>query len=172
MKIELGNEFFLAPLQPGHSKSLFEILTDHRSHFSPWLPFVNDLHCIEQTENFIGESQVLWESKKNFSFAILKKDQARGVISAKDLDWSAKSTELGYWLDPALQNQGIMTKALILLIKSLVLEFGIETFWIKCAHGNLPSQRVAVKAGFELMGMEKRGEGDKEEVFLTYQLVK
>lgn len=49
-----------------------------------------------------------------------------------------------------------MTLAVNRLVEFLTLEFGFQTFWIKCANGNLPSQRVAIKAGFELMGMGKK----------------
>jgi hypothetical protein len=63
--------------QPAHSKSLFEILTDHRSHFSPWLPFVNELRCIEQTEKFIRESEALWNAKIEFSFCIVEKGKGK-----------------------------------------------------------------------------------------------
>lgn len=169
MKIELENGICLIPLNLPHSSSLFNILTLHRSHFSPWLPFVNELHCIKQTENFIRESHDLWESKKDFSFAIHINDQVIGVISAKDLNWTEKSTELGYWIDPAFQNQGIVTKALIRLTEFLTWEFEFQTFWIKCAHSNLPSQRVAIKAGFEPVGMESRGDGKTGKVLLIYR---
>ncbi|MCR9015713.1 GNAT family N-acetyltransferase [Aquiflexum gelatinilyticum] len=168
MKIELDNGINLVPLHLGHTKHLFEILTANCSHFSPWLPFVNELHSIEQTEKFIREAQVLWESKKDFSFAILESNRARGLISAKELNWIEKCSELGYWLDPALQNQGVMSHAINHLVEFLTRELGFQTFWIKCAEGNLPSQRVANKAKFELVGIEKRRDEEKEEVFLTY----
>lgn len=172
MKIELSNKIWLTPLNHRHAKSLFSILTSHRSHFSPWLPFVNELRDIEQAEKFIRESQVLWESKKDFSFAILENGQARGVISAKNLNWIEKSTELGYWLDPSLQNSGIMTLAVNRLVEFLTVEFQFQTFWIKCAEDNLPSQRVALKAGFEQVGVEKRDIGKVQVVFLKFQLKK
>lgn len=172
MKIELSNKIWLTPLNHRHAKSLFSILTSHRSHFSPWLPFVNELRDIEQTEKFIRESQVFWDSKKDFSFAILEDGQARGVISAKNLNWIEKSTELGYWLDPSLQNSGIMTLAVNRLVEFLTKEFQFQTFWIKCAEDNLPSQRVALKARFEQVGVEKRREGKNEDVFFVFNLRK
>jgi ribosomal-protein-serine acetyltransferase len=102
----------------------------------------------------------------------LKRERERGIISAKALDLISKSTEFGYWLDPELQNQGIMTRSLIGIIDWLIMEFAVEIFWIKCAQGNLPSQRVAKKAGFELVDLEKRIKGKTREVFLTFRLDK
>lgn len=168
MKIELDPDFCLHPLQPTYAKSLFGILTGYRSHFSRWLPFVNDLFNIEQTEKYIRESQLLWAAKRDFSFAILKNNRARGLISAKDLNWLEKSTELGYWLDPTLQNKGIITNALNCLIEFLIREHGFRTFWIKCAQSNLSSQRVAIKAGFALMGVESREGRENAEIFHIY----
>ncbi|WP_209329754.1 GNAT family N-acetyltransferase [Lunatimonas salinarum] len=172
MKIMLDKELHLTPLHPDHSKSLFEILTAHRSHFSPWLPFVNELKYIEQTQKFILESQALVVAKKDFSFAIIVKNQAKGIISAKELNWVSKSTELGYWLDPEIQNQGIMKKSLIRMVEWLSETFGFQTFWIKCAQGNISSQRVAIKAGFELVDQEKRTNEKVEQVYLIFRLQK
>lgn len=172
MKIELCHEINLIPLNREHSRSLFHSLTLHRSHFSRWLPFVNVLYDIGQTERFIYEARLSWEFKKEFAFAIVENSQAKGVISAKDLNWIEKSTELGYWLDPSLQNQGVMTEAVDHLTKWLAREFGFQIFWITCEVGNLPSQRVAIKAGFEPVGFEKRGVGKDEVVFLKFQLKK
>lgn len=82
---------------------------------------MNELCSIDQTELFIQESKELWGSQKDFSFAILENEQARGVTLAKELNWEEKSSELGYWLDPALQNKGIMTHTVNRLIEFLII---------------------------------------------------
>jgi RimJ/RimL family protein N-acetyltransferase len=78
-----------------------------------------------------------------------------GMIDLKRTDWRARTTEVGYWAAPWARGRGVMTRAVSLLVRWALLEQGFERVELRAATGNLASQRVAEKAGFQREGVAR-----------------
>jgi RimJ/RimL family protein N-acetyltransferase len=71
--------------------------------------------------------------------------------------------EVGYWMHPSARGTGIATDAVRLLVRHATIDrldggLGLRRLTLRTAAGNLASQRVAAKAGFERTGVERAAE--------------
>lgn len=78
-----------------------------------------------------------------------------GMIDLKRTDWRARTTEVGYWAAPWARGRGVTTRAVSLLSRWALLEQGFQRVELRAATGNLASQRVAEKAGFQREGVAR-----------------
>jgi RimJ/RimL family protein N-acetyltransferase len=62
--------------------------------------------------------------------------------------------EFGYWLGPASRGRGLATRALTLAADRVVAELRPRRLELRTTVGNEPSERVAARAGFTLVGPE------------------
>jgi RimJ/RimL family protein N-acetyltransferase len=62
--------------------------------------------------------------------------------------------EFGYWLGPAARGRGLATRALTLAADRVIAELHPQRLELRTTLGNEPSERVAARAGFTLVGPE------------------
>lgn len=60
--------------------------------------------------------------------------------------------EFGYWLGPSARGRGLATRALELVAERVVAELRPQRLELRTTVGNAPSERVAARAGFTLVG--------------------
>jgi RimJ/RimL family protein N-acetyltransferase len=60
------------------------------------------------------------------------------------------NTEIGFWLNPAYWNKGMMTQALQFIVNHLFETSSLERIYAHVFSRNLASQRVLQKCGFKL----------------------
>jgi len=65
-----------------------------------------------------------------------------------------RAIEFGYWLGPAARGRGIATRALELVAAKVVAELHPRRLELRTTIDNAPSERVAARAGFTLVGPE------------------
>lgn len=109
-----------------------------------------------------------WRSGRAVRFAIRDAD---GVLLGECSVWfmPMRTAELAYWLGVPARGRGVATAALRLISRWVVDEFDVGRLQLKTHPGNLGSQRVASKVGFQREGLI-RGElfidGVQEDVVL------
>jgi RimJ/RimL family protein N-acetyltransferase len=83
-------------------------------------------------------------------FAIVSADDSRllGSVSLKDLDWTFRRAEVGYWLAREARGSGHAARAVRLICRWGFERLGLERIQLMAATSNAPSQRVAERAGF------------------------
>lgn len=74
-------------------------------------------------------------------------------MSLGEIDLVNRSGVAGYWAAPWARNRGATTRALELVCHWGFESLGIETVELMTLPGNVASERVAEKAGFELVGI-------------------
>ena len=83
------------------------------------------------------------------SFAIVQTgDEARILGSVGLRDTGEHRADLGYWIAPWARRRGVAVRAVRLVCAWALGEGGFARVQILAATGNLPSQRVAERAGF------------------------
>jgi ribosomal-protein-alanine N-acetyltransferase len=130
----------------------------------PW-PY-EPRHALE----FIARSQVAWRTGTDASFAIVERGGelvgSVGIhrIGAPHRPRSAMlPDEVGYWLSPAARGRGVATRAVRLVAEWALGELARPAVHLQVKDGNVASQRVAERAGFEYLGFVPGTEVDDDD---------
>ena len=168
--IPLFDDFSLRSLCSGDAPAIFGAIDTQREHLGRWLPFVAATHRVEQTQEVIAG---MLNDTANPVFTIRSGDAFAGLIGFKSADGTTRTIEIGYWLRSEFQGRGIMTSAVQALCRLAFEEMGMERIEIRCAPGNLRSNRIPQRLGFRLDRVEVRGEqlSDGEFVDLNVYLL-
>ena len=92
-----------------------------------------------------------WETIREVPFAITERDvdEMIGAISVR----LQPGGSIGYWLAESSRGCGLMTEALIAVVRWTAAEHGIRDLHLTMHPDNLASQRVAENAGFVHAGL-------------------
>jgi RimJ/RimL family protein N-acetyltransferase len=88
-------------------------------------------------------------------FAIVRSTEQTlaGSIALMRIDWDQRRGEVGYWLAREARGRGHATRAVALICAWAFSALGLERVDLHAAVGNVPSQRVAERAGFTREGV-------------------
>jgi ribosomal-protein-alanine N-acetyltransferase len=98
-----------------------------------------------------------WRRKKNIehNYSIMYEGRLVGGCGIKIDKTHAKTCEIGYFLDEAHWNKGIVTKTVKILENIAFKKLGLKRIEIRMDPRNKASERVAVKNGYEREGKMK-----------------
>ena len=139
--------------------AIYHAIDTHRDYMRTWLPFVDNLKSVADEENFL--KGVLSAPAENYEpiFGIRnKQNEICGLVGFHFSDFANHRTEIGYWLLPEYQHQGIMTACVRRLCQWAVETKNIKRIQIRCATGNTASNGIPIRLGFRLEGTERAGE--------------
>jgi len=106
-----------------------------------------------EARRWLSESAEAWEAGEAASFVIADAvDEAYlGGIGLRSAPWPVG--EVGYGVAPWARDRGVATRALRLLSGWAMDELEVPRISLLAEPGNLPSQRVAEKAGYRREGL-------------------
>ena len=94
---------------------------------------------------------------RSLNLAVWHKNVFVGQVTLGGIVFGAlRGAHIGYWVDQNSANQGITTQAVAVLTKYAFDELNLHRIEINLRPENLPSRRVAEKAGFQLEGERPR----------------
>ena len=101
-------------------------------------------------------------------------DAVLGYLPFFDVNVTHRRAELGYWLLPVGRGRGIATEAVALIVEWALGDFGLLRMQASTDVGNVASQRVLERAGFEPEGVLRsyatRGDGTQADYVLYSRL--
>jgi RimJ/RimL family protein N-acetyltransferase len=120
---------------------------DGDPEISRWLDVVPQPYTLEDARAYIGG---LGEQ----AFAITD-SATRGVVGSIGVRWNETGDvgEIGYWLRAEARGGGLMTRALVLVSRWALARDGTARLQLRADVENVPSRRVAEKAGYTLDGV-------------------
>lgn len=123
-----------------------------------WFDWYQDNYSISQAEKFVKSREQAWATRAELSFLIEEKQDDRfiGVIGLNRIDDANKLANVGYWIRASAAGKGYATAALQLLAKYSFKNLNFNRLEILCLLDNLPSIRVAEKAGFKKEGVLRK----------------
>ncbi|MFG3224541.1 GNAT family N-acetyltransferase [Kitasatospora sp. NPDC048194] len=126
----------------------FRVIEESLEHLRPFMPWVAE-HSLASTTAFLAERPGLWESGRDFSYAILLDGAIVGACGLfRRSDTAENGREIGYWLHPGATGRGIATRAARALAEQAFLLPGVDFIEIVHDPANLPSAAVPARLGF------------------------
>jgi RimJ/RimL family protein N-acetyltransferase len=128
----------------------------------PRWTFVPSPYTRADAEAFLASSAEEEAAGKSANFlAVDADDRLLGSFSVMELDREPGFGEIGYWVAAEARGRGIATRGVRLLADWCRDELGLTRIEVLPHKDNLPSRRVAEKAGFtdtgELVGSPRGG---------------
>ena len=152
------NDITLTEATLNDAPVIFDAIDSHREQLRTWLPFVDKLQSWKEEEDFLSSTLSIPYKERNLVFLIRKEGNYCGLIGFTVTDNVNHRTEIGYWLLPEYQGQGIMTECVKRLCRFAVEKRKMNRIQIRCAVGNHPSNAIPQRLGFCLEGVERAGE--------------
>ena len=157
--LQLDDRLILRPPRVEDAQAIIDIVARDNAYLGKYLPWAETVPSLEDQTRYIQsrinrDSSVRSERSGSRSewYAIQLDGELVGGIELMIGDLPGNGGELGYWLASHAQGMGIMTRAAAILTTRAFSELQIEETWIYTEPGNMPSRKVAERAGYVLRG--------------------
>jgi [ribosomal protein S5]-alanine N-acetyltransferase len=120
-----------------------------------WLDEVPQPYGLDHALAYVAACTRGWEEGTGASFAVLDPVDGRllGSVGLRLAELPAGVAEAGYWVAREARGRGVATHALRLASRWLFREVEVARLQLRADALNVPSQRVAEKAGFTREGV-------------------
>lgn len=149
---------YMKLLEPQDSDKLYQLIDSSREHLRQWLPWVDHNTTVEHSRQFIQHTLNQFASNNGFTAGIWYQGALAGIIGFHKIDWSNRSTSLGYWLGEEYTGLGLMQKAVSKSLDYAFLELRLNRVEIRSAIGNVRSRRIPEKLNFTHEGTIRQAE--------------
>ena len=143
--------FVIKPLELEDTNSLNDLLLSNSERFQRYFPkTLEENKNIKETQEYILRKKDLFHGKNEFTLALkdVKSKIVAGLVIIKNINLENKNGEVAYCIGTDFEGKGWMTQA----VKELTLfafdELELDSVYILVHKSNIPSVRVAQKAGF------------------------
>lgn len=154
----IDEEIQLGLLEKRHAARLIALQNASRAYLREWLPWVDYSTTTEHAEQFIAASLQQFTDQNGFQAGIFYRGKLVGIIGLHAVNWSNRSTSIGYWLAEAYQGYGIMRRACEGLIAYCFDTYQLHRIEIRVATDNEKSQAIPKKLGFTVEGISRQAE--------------
>ena len=151
LRFVLSDECQLRLLEESDADELFALIDADRAYLSRWLPWAAD-QDLEGTLDFIRLTRRRLADNTGFTVAIVCDGALAGVVGLQPLDWTHRSTSVGYWLGERYRGRGIMTRAVRALVEHAVSVWKLNRIEIRAAVDNVRSSALPRRLGFRAEG--------------------
>jgi ribosomal-protein-serine acetyltransferase len=146
--ITIDDHLMLRILQAKQATELAAVIEANREYLGRWLDWVASSKTIADTRKFIQDSQQRRMSGSNYEYGIFADNVLVGMIGLHQQGGTGNEPEIGYWLAAQFAGQGITSRAVEVLTYAAFDLLGVESIVICAEPDNVPSNRVAEKAGY------------------------
>jgi ribosomal-protein-serine acetyltransferase len=139
----------IRPYGEEDASTLYEAVRESLPEVSRWLPWCHENYSIEESREFISSRAIASQGDEWYSFAIFEGDGGRflGGVGLNFINRVHQMANLGYWVRTGAAGRGVATSATRAVARFGFEQLGLRRIEIVAAVGNIPSQRVAEKAG-------------------------
>ncbi|WP_226577822.1 GNAT family N-acetyltransferase [Halobacillus litoralis] len=155
---KINEDTELRLLEVRHAEELFQLTDASRNSLRKWLPWIDSTKTVENTKGFIEGTLKQFCNNDGFQAGVWYKGELAGVVGLHTIDWSNKSTSLGYWLGDSFQGKGLMTKSCQEVINYCLNELELKRIEIRVAAGNEKSLAIPHRLGFKKEGCLEKSE--------------
>jgi len=134
--------------EPRDVEAVYEAVMESRAELAPWMPWCHAEYARQDSAAWVAGRPDAWKRDEEWSFLVVSsEDRLLGSCGIHRLDLRNGVGELGYWVRTSATRRGIATEATRQLCQWAFGEAGLARIEIVASMENVPSQRVAEKAG-------------------------
>jgi ribosomal-protein-serine acetyltransferase len=138
----------LDPVRLEDVAELYAAIDRNREYLRVWLPWVTPEYDIEQARRFVADRLLDHERRTALTCVVRYRGEIAGAIGLHTIDALNRATSIGYWLDEAHSERGIMTRACRAVVTAAFRDYGLHRVEIRCATGNHRSCAIPRRLGF------------------------
>jgi len=156
--VDLGDDRALRPLEDADAEELFAVIEANRAHLAAWMPFVGQTRGVADSLAFVRAARRQYEENRGMQLAVLQGERIIGVAGFHAIDWTRKSTSIGYWLAAERQGAGTMTAAVCALLDHAFDGWQLGRVEIRAGVLNARSRAIPERLGFREEGVLRSAE--------------
>jgi len=159
MKAELTDEsIMIRTYRDSDAALLYEAVRESIPEVSKWLPWCHDNYSIEESREFVSARELASQGDEWYSFAVFDPagEKFLGGVGINFINRVHQMANLGYWVRTSAAGRGVATAATRMAARFGFEQLGLRRIEIVAAVANVPSQRVAEKAGAQREGVLRR----------------
>jgi RimJ/RimL family protein N-acetyltransferase len=139
---------------PGDGREMHEAVRESVEELTPWMAWPKVHRTVEDSEASARRARVafLQRSELRLHLYLRGTDTLVGSSGLQGIDWEVPKFEIGYWCRTGFTGRGYITEAVLGITEFAFDALGARRVEIRCDSRNLPSARVAERAGFLLEG--------------------
>jgi ribosomal-protein-serine acetyltransferase len=172
LRFELSDRCHLRLLEESDAHELFALIDTDRDYLSRWLPWAPGQDR-EGTLEFIRRTRRQLADSTGLTVAIVCDGAVAGTLGLEPIDWTHRSTSVGYWLAERHQGRGIMTRAVRAALDHAVSVWKLNRIEIRAAAENVRSRAIPQRLGFREEGVLREAErvGDRYLDIVVYSML-
>lgn len=151
-KFPISDDAWLALALQHHAPAFLANIDRDRALFETWLPWTAKITNEPEARAFIDRFLNKLAAADGILLNIWADGMIVGGVLLRTVDWSARRTEIGYWIGTGHQGRGLVTRAAAAVIDYAFDEMGLDFVALQAAVDNRPSQAVAERLGFRREG--------------------
>ena len=151
-RLPLRDGVELQLIEERHAEEIFAVVDRNREYLREWLPWVDANRGPQSTLEFVRRSLAQFAANEGFAAGIWRNGAFIGGTGFHAINWADRKVEIGYWIDREHQGRGIVKTACQALIRHAFEEWKLHRVEIRCATGNLASNKIPQRLGFRLEG--------------------
>lgn len=154
----IDDKMMLKMLDLRDAERLFNLTVGSKETLREWLPFIDYTKSVEDTQSFIQSTMKQFADNNGFQAGIWYDGKIAGVIGFHQINWSNKSTSIGYWLGNDYVGLGLMTKSVKAFVDYALNELELNRVEIRAAVENRKSRAIPERLGFTEEGCIRQAE--------------
>jgi ribosomal-protein-serine acetyltransferase len=145
-------------IQATDAEELFALTDSNRDYLRTWLPWLDWITEVADTQKFIQSSLQQFANNQGFVAVIRAEGSIAGVIGYNEIDWQNQIGYIGYWLAASYQGQGMITTSCQAIINYGFFKLNLNRIVIACASQNQRSRAIPDRLGFKHEGTAREAE--------------
>jgi RimJ/RimL family protein N-acetyltransferase len=139
---------------PGDGPEMHAAIKESMGELTPWMPWPKEHRTVGDSEASARRARVAFLERSELRLHLYLKgtDTLVGSSGLQGIDWQVPKFEIGYWCRTRFTGHGYTTEAVRGITAFALDALGARRVEIRCDSRNLPSARVAERAGFRLEG--------------------
>jgi len=149
------DHFRINLLQPNEGHAFFNLMDSNRARLEDFFAgIVSKTLTLEDTIRYCVEIQQRIKDKSYLPYMIADTttNMFVGLVDVKNIDWNVPKAELGSFIDTAYEGQGVISKAMGLVVDHIVQKYQFIKLLCRANSRNKGSIAVILKNGFEHEG--------------------
>ncbi|MGH3146677.1 MAG: GNAT family N-acetyltransferase [Rubrobacter sp.] len=147
---------------PGDGPEMHAAVKESLHELTPWMPWPKEHRTVDDSEASVRRARARFVGREDLMLLLILKgtETLVGSSGLHRIDWTVPRFEIGYWCRTSFTGMGYVTEAVRGISSFAFDALGARRVEIRCDSRNLPSARVAERAGFRLEGELRNNERD------------